>query len=50
MPAEVLPCKEILVPQAGRKVVEGIIADKAVPGFADEIPGAFPSRLFARLR
>ena len=45
MLAEVFPCKEILVPMANQKVVEGRLADEEILKFADENLTAFLARL-----
>ena len=48
MLAEVFPCKEILVPNANAKVVDGRFTDEAILNFADENLTAFLARLAAR--
>jgi chromate reductase len=45
MLAEVFPCKEVLVPMANQKVVDGLLADAAILDFADENLSAFIARL-----
>jgi chromate reductase len=45
MLAEVFPCKEILVPMANQKVVDGRLADEDILRFADENLTAFLARL-----
>jgi chromate reductase, NAD(P)H dehydrogenase (quinone) len=47
MLAEVFPCKEILVPMANAKVVDGVFTDEAILAFADENLTAFLARLKA---
>jgi chromate reductase, NAD(P)H dehydrogenase (quinone) len=43
--AEVFPCKEILVPMANQKVVDGVFTDATILGFADETLSAFVGSL-----
>jgi chromate reductase, NAD(P)H dehydrogenase (quinone) len=45
MLAEVFPCKEILVPMANQKVVDGIFTDEAILAFAEENLSAFVASL-----
>jgi chromate reductase len=45
MLAEVFPCKEILVPMANAKVVDGKLADEGILAFADENLSAFLAEL-----
>jgi chromate reductase len=45
MLAEVFPCREILVPMANQKVVDGKLADEAILNFAEENLSAFLKRL-----
>lgn len=45
MLAEVFPCKEIVVPNANQKVVDGKLADETILAFADENLTAFLKRL-----
>jgi chromate reductase len=45
MLAEVFPCKEILVPMANQKVVDGRLADDAILAFAEENLTAFLARI-----
>jgi chromate reductase len=45
MLAEVFPCKEILVPNANQKVVDGKLADETILAFAEENLTGFIARL-----
>jgi chromate reductase, NAD(P)H dehydrogenase (quinone) len=45
MLAEVFPCKEILVPNANKKVEDGKLIDEAILAFADENLSAFIARM-----
>jgi chromate reductase len=47
MLAEIFPCKEILVPNANARVVDGKLADEAILSFADENLTAFLARIAA---